>query len=63
MPKLSIRQNSEHHRTHLESRYQSLKEQIAELSRRRSLSSDEQLMMSSMKRQKLAMKDELHGLD
>ena len=56
------RQTSEHHRNHLESRYLSLKEQIAALSRRRSLSSEEQMMVSSMKRQKLAMKDELARL-
>lgn len=62
MPRNIENLKSRYHRSRLQEQYLSLKEQIAMMDSRLSLSPDEQLLVSSLKRQKLAMKDELARL-
>lgn len=62
MPRNIEKLNATYRRTRLQEQYLSLKEQIAMMDSRLSLSPEEQLLVSSLKRQKLAMKDELSRL-
>lgn len=62
MPRNLDKLTSSHQRSRLQERYMSLKQQIAVMDRRVSLSPDEQILISALKRQKLAMKDALARL-
>ena len=62
MPRNLDELNASHRRNRLEARYYSLKQQIALMNGQRSLSPEEQLLVANLKREKLAMKDELAQL-
>jgi hypothetical protein len=49
-------------RHHLEHEHQRLKRQVAELDRRAYLTPQEQVLVTELKKRKLAMKDALNGL-
>jgi len=62
MPRNLDELHATHYRNSLEKRYLTLKQQIAVMDSQVSLSPDEQLLISNLKRKKLAMKDELAQL-
>jgi hypothetical protein len=62
MQKMSRRLDPQAQLDRLEKRHFALSEQIAELDRKRYLTTAEQLALHDLKKQKLAAKDELIGL-